>query len=803
MKYWIRYLYLPVYLSVLFSFAFPGILHGQDISASEIEKFQQIRDSLILEGFILEKPAVASFQTASAEPEILNAWYTSTSLPVSTSGSRSTDFRSDGLRMYVVGRGTLNVAEYHLSVAWDIETASFSRELDISPEMGSAAQDQSVPHGLYFRKDDGSLMWVFNRTEIWEYTLSTPWDVTTATQTGYRDLSDFIIRGHDIDFKPDGTVLYVDDRLFESIFQFNLSEPWDVSTASLDFILDISDQQEEVRGIQFNSVGEKIVLTDTERLEVLEYSVSTPYDLRSASFLGSFSVASETAEPRGVTLKTDDKTFYITSTIDNIVHKYATYVVDEDESSVEASDLELQANGQEMSTITVILRDADSDIIPHAEINLTSNGGNSQIEAVQEITDSEGIAIFNVWNTVPEQVSYTATAHIPTGEVAINNEIDISFLPVTPVVLSATDIANRNFTANWEMVPDASSYRLDLSTDSDFNSFVSGYENLDVGFTTDYSVTEINPGTIYFYQVRAESNGLTSKNSSAIEVATFPDVPVASTADNVIATKFTSKWQDTEGAQEYLLDVATDPGFTNFVPGYQNLNVGSRLNHEVEGLFPDTNYYYRLRAQANSQVSDNSNLSEITTVAVGLDQSEIETSQLRVLANGLQENIITFILRDSNGAAIQGENVELVPDSGNSKVEKLQEETDENGRILFSVTNTTAEEVTYRTIIAETFEISRISTEFLPATGILNLGKNYPNPFNQQTTLPVTVPDRMNIRLEIVNVLGSSIKTVINEELNAGYYEIPVNMGGFASGVYFYRLFTDDDIKTEKMLLIN
>ncbi|MCG2591131.1 YncE family protein, partial [Rhodohalobacter sulfatireducens] len=285
-------------------------------------KLEQIRESLIQQGFLQQSVQTVDPEAQTSGFVLSEAWYTKKRLRSRTLSSRSTDFSPDGRRFYILGRDTENVAEYHLDDPWQIDTAEYVRDFSTSGEIGTASQEEEASHGLYVRKTDGRRMWVLNRTEIWEYTLSDPWNVSSATQTGYQDLSDDVVRGHDMDFKPDGSVLYVDDRILGVVHQFELSSDWDVETASLDYVFDISDIQEAVRGTQFSPDGKKMFMMDTRRQEVLEFNVSTPYDLRSGSFVGTFGVASEAASPEGLTFKPDLTTFYVTSNGDNIVHQY-------------------------------------------------------------------------------------------------------------------------------------------------------------------------------------------------------------------------------------------------------------------------------------------------------------------------------------------------------------------------------------------------------------------------------------------------------------------------------------------------
>ena len=84
-----------------------------------------------------------------------------------------------------------------------------------------------------------------------------------------------------------------------------------------------------------------------------------------------------------------------------------------------------------------------------------------------------------------------------------------------------------------------------------------------------------------------------------------------------------------------------------------------------------------------------------------------------------------------------------------------------------------------------------------------SLEQNYPNPFNPATTIKYGIPKTAKVELKIYDFLGREIKTLVNNETkNPGYYEVQFNAGNLASGVYFYRLKTNEYIKTGKMLLI-
>jgi len=74
----------------------------------------------------------------------------------------------------------------------------------------------------------------------------------------------------------------------------------------------------------------------------------------------------------------------------------------------------------------------------------------------------------------------------------------------------------------------------------------------------------------------------------------------------------------------------------------------------------------------------------------------------------------------------------------------------------------------------------------IPAS--FKLEQNYPNPFNPTTIIKFGVPVRSNVIIKIYDLLGSEVKTIANEEMDAGWYERTFNAAGLASGVYIYRI---------------
>jgi hypothetical protein len=82
------------------------------------------------------------------------------------------------------------------------------------------------------------------------------------------------------------------------------------------------------------------------------------------------------------------------------------------------------------------------------------------------------------------------------------------------------------------------------------------------------------------------------------------------------------------------------------------------------------------------------------------------------------------------------------------------------------------------------------------------LEQNYPNPFNPSTTIRYQLPVASEVKLEVYDVLGKKVATLVSERQAAGYYQYVWNANGLTSGVYFYRLQAGGFVETKKMMLV-
>ncbi|MBK8983389.1 MAG: T9SS type A sorting domain-containing protein [Ignavibacteria bacterium] len=151
-----------------------------------------------------------------------------------------------------------------------------------------------------------------------------------------------------------------------------------------------------------------------------------------------------------------------------------------------------------------------------------------------------------------------------------------------------------------------------------------------------------------------------------------------------------------------------------------------------------------------------------------------------------------------------GSGIYLSPDAGATWTPKNQGFTSPPSTGALIVNNNfifagTATESIWRRSYSEILSVQNISTEIPDG---YSLDQNFPNPFNPETKINFNIKERSLVKLNVFDALGKELDEIVNEELLPGTYQTNFNGSGYNSGVYFYRLTSDNYTETKKMLLI-
>lgn len=155
-----------------------------------------------------------------------------------------------------------------------------------------------------------------------------------------------------------------------------------------------------------------------------------------------------------------------------------------------------------------------------------------------------------------------------------------------------------------------------------------------------------------------------------------------------------------------------------------------------------------------------------------------------------------FQLRKPSGAVASGEQEEIrfriIPDDIPEDVYEFDLVVRTNDPYEQSFT------VPVRYEVSETYT----SAGQEPQASGFELRQNYPNPFNPTTTISYTLPASREVRLEVININGQLVETLVEEHQEAGEHRVTFDAAGLASGIYLYRLQAGTDMQTGRMVLI-
>jgi len=223
------------------------------------------------------------------------------------------EFKPDGTKMYVAGDTNDSIFEYDLSTPWSVTSATFLQGFSVSSQNGSV-------QGVRF-KTDGTEMYVvgYSASEVNQYSLSTAWDISSASFTRFFDLISQERLPSGLFFKPDGAKMYiVGFNLGGDVFEYDLSTPWNISTASFLQTLDVGSGQSRPYDMAFKPDGTHMFLVGQIGNLVIDYTLSTPWDISTATL----SVSQQLDNPVGLFIRADGLKMYVASTTGDVIYEY-------------------------------------------------------------------------------------------------------------------------------------------------------------------------------------------------------------------------------------------------------------------------------------------------------------------------------------------------------------------------------------------------------------------------------------------------------------------------------------------------
>jgi DNA-binding beta-propeller fold protein YncE len=299
-------------------------------------------------------------------------------------------FKTDGTKMYTLDLNGDDVAQYSLTSAWDVSTATYdSKTFDV----GSQDTD---PYEVAF-KSDGTKMYILGTANdtLYQYSLSTAWDVSTASYDSVSfSFTSQTLQPYGMSFSPDGTKLYVADQQNSKILQYTLSTAWDASTISYaSKFLDVSGEQgNSIYGVAISYDGSYIYSGTQSTGVVYQYKLSTAFDVSTGSYTNvSVSTSSQEAAPTSIEFDTSGNSMFITGFNSDTIYQYST--------ALNTASLDLSSGSVFEITPT-------SDI----QVGLSNPAASGTVSQATLLLDGGGTTGYDISNASYDSVSFSVAS---------------------------------------------------------------------------------------------------------------------------------------------------------------------------------------------------------------------------------------------------------------------------------------------------------------------------------------------------------------------------------------------------------
>jgi hypothetical protein len=341
--------------------------------------------------------------------------------------------------------------------------------------------------------------------------------------------------------------------------------------------------------------------------------------------------------------------------------------------------------------------------------------------------------------TVRAHACGISTSYSPVRSFTTAGSIAIP--PVPTLIAPANGATNIPLTPtlSWNASSGATSYRLQISTNSSFTTMVYDLSNLTA---TSQPLNDFTSNTLYYWRVRASNTAGTSAWSSVRNFRTLTQIAIPPTPTLVtpangatnIPLSTTLSWNASSGATSYHLQVSTNSSFTTTVYNQANL---TNTSQPLSGFTSNTLYYWRVRASNTAGTS-----------AWSIVRSFRTRIQLKDNDGSSDNNLLAKILREHETSMDLVNNTE----SGEEK------------------------------------------------QSIITLWNVYPVPFKESTFINLTLSTEAHIRLSIRSHSGQQVALLVDDRLNSGSHHFTWSPADLPPGVYMAVLQTGKTIETKKII---
>ena len=383
--------------------------------------------------------------------DVSTATYTGVTFGVSgqDQAPKGVAFSNNGARMFVIGSQNEAIYEYTLSTPFKLSTATYNGNTEI------LLLPNTFPTGMAF-SNDGTKMFVAGdeADNIHEYTLSTPFDVSTASHVDSLHVYAQEEKPQGVAFSNDGAKMFVVGNDGQEINEYTLTTPFDLTAPPFaNFTFSVSGQDTEPEGMAFSNDGAKMFVVGNFGNAIYEYTLTTPFDLSTASHAGpeeKFSVAGQDENPSGMAFSNDGAKMFVVGNADNDINEYTL-----------SSVYPIVSDAAVLARVTSDTRDGDYG--PGTKIDVRLDFAEPVGLDIVPVADSQHVLPGRFYQSATFQADGRHYAVLPSASLTAYHAIEIA------------DITDPNFPRVVAMMINSTDFPLDTPRSVDMAS-IGGYQ---------------------------------------------------------------------------------------------------------------------------------------------------------------------------------------------------------------------------------------------------------------------------------------------------------------------------------------
>ena len=418
----------------------------------------------------------------------------------------------------------------------------------------------------------------------------------------------------------------------------------------------------------------------------------------------------------------------------------------------------------------------------------TTDGGTTWLSFNSTVMDTTKTVRSVNFRTL-DNTLYAGVAAVTIGTTGVYAYTIIPPPPPAPTLLSPVNGATgqpTTVTLSWNPSAGATSYRVQLATDSLFGSPIVNDSTVS---TTSRVVSGLNNSTLYYWRVNAKNAGGTSSYSP---IWHFTTAAPGALCEGFNSTTFPPSGWTSSGAGSTYWGRQTVSGYGNGTGSamYDNYSaptgtVGNLITLTFQAtVSPQDSIHFALAyCQWSSFPNDSlviyssTNGGTTYSMLVRLSEAQLNT------ASASCTHPFTPVASD------WGRRAYVLPVGTN--------------KIQFSAVSGFGDHLYIDSVgLNPCWNYIGIKDPDAGIPKVYSLSQNYPNPFNPVTKIEYALPKAGNVEMKVYDILGKEVITLVSENKPAGNYSVGFDGTNLASGVYFYRLVSGDFTSVKKMLLV-